>query len=614
MATARARSRSSGKRVGGGGTPKKSRLASPPASGIPEDLDFSADLFDLTPNFQANAEFGQHEFLLDFPSPAGELELDLDVLEEFLPPPRPAPPPPTSVARGARKRGLSEERRKDKSKKKKDKKDKKEKKQKKEKRKQHSEAAEDVVKAATSGAVAAAGRVLEEPGLATLMDVLFPENQADADSLWKETAAIQMPQPTDDMPAWEVAYADLVRVLHSAAKVDATTYRRALTRVTVAFMSFAEMDDVDNFVRTLQANTLTKMQQRKAEIEAERLRQQAEEAAQLRAIEDARKKAEAEAAVARAALRDKEVEETAEARRAFEERTAELTKEREKQEAEAAAVVRANRPPKDVNIDAVLELCREMQTKRPVLREQTIHRPSLKYFATTMLGLADRESHWTTGWMQLLIPEEKRHQVGVMLVAILLELAEQSPQRIPAVGDAVAMLTKGGRIKSKMLEEAWDSWAARRLRLEEHLKQPGKVWQVVAHWLTHWFPRPKNASWGWSRIGWSFAEWWKTQERFLKGLDDTRGRGILEGMLELMREKEDGRPVCQQTQSWTPDRLEKLRVKMRALCSGMTEAEVGDLLDRVGLATTTAQAATGGDQEAAATVVSDSEDSSSSSA
>jgi len=231
--------------------------------------------------------------------------------------------------------------------------------------------------------------------------------------------------------------------------------------------------------------------------------------------------------------------------------------------------------PLDENIHRVLELLRGVQDSRPILRGETIHVENLRWFAKSMLEVADRATHWEMAWLQLPVRKEKRHEVGAPLVRLLLDLMVEGASSAKRVGDVLAWLSRAHRVKVKTIEETLGTWMAQ-IRDSAELKADDR--RVLSWALFNWFPQPKISPWGWSRIGWSWQEWWKLVERLLDKLPGAHAFDILRHMLENMQEQE-GTLICEQ-QAWDQAKCRKMQEKLKAL-SGLEEIDLREKLGPV---------------------------------
>jgi len=204
--------------------------------------------------------------------------------------------------------------------------------------------------------------------------------------------------------------------------------------------------------------------------------------------------------------------------------------------------------------DDLFDLCKEIQDSRSMVRNGAMDSDNMRWFAVKMLGIAKKSAHWENGWVGLCLPEEKRQEAGLELVKVLLDfMVRDLESRVKPVANALAWLSKGQRVKLSLVEAAFRKY------LRGSLTRCPSVWKLISWLLFHWFPRPKDHGWGWSRVGWSWREWWRLTEKVLESLPAGAAFQALRGALEHMEEAE-ARSTCRQ-ELWTQARLDLLKEK-----------------------------------------------------
>merc|ERR1719436_1065073 len=97
------------------------------------------------------------------------------------------------------------------------------------------------------------------------------------------------------------------------------------------------------------------------------------------------------------------------------------------------------------------------------------------------------------------IPIDSQQEV----VQVILEVGLES-EVASQVPDILAELLKGHRVKIKAVEEAIQT-----------LFECGSDEQgCLSRFLLLIFPKSPSSEWGWSRVGWSWKEWWNTTETY----------------------------------------------------------------------------------------------------
>merc|ERR1712129_411800 len=110
------------------------------------------------------------------------------------------------------------------------------------------------------------------------------------------------------------------------------------------------------------------------------------------------------------------------------------------------------------------------------------------------MGAAKKPKDWVEVWAAMDIPSEVGAQV-VVLDPILRFGLEQAPE---SLGKIAAELIIGHRIKSKTLQEA----------VQAACKNEGTDKGFLRETFFLIFPKGPQSEWGWSRVGWSWQEWW----------------------------------------------------------------------------------------------------------
>eukprot|EP00927_Polykrikos_kofoidii_P033990 TRINITY_DN28836_c0_g1_i1.p1 TRINITY_DN28836_c0_g1~~TRINITY_DN28836_c0_g1_i1.p1 ORF type:complete len:776 (+),score=174.92 TRINITY_DN28836_c0_g1_i1:94-2421(+) len=245
-----------------------------------------------------------------------------------------------------------------------------------------------------------------------------------------------------------------------------------------------------------------------------------------------------------------------------------------------ARVKRSKEP--DLQADRIWDICREMQGARVVVQDGHMHTANLRWFVTSMVAAADRANHWETAWQRLLLNDGTRQQVCTAFVRELLKLMTESPEVPQKIADILAWLTRGHRVKLKIVEDVIKEWTARMLAKATQQQAGTKVPEVeelLSALFVHWFPMPKIAGWGWSRVGWSWHEWWKTVGRITKDLSPMASFEVLLRTLESMQ-KTAGDVIYNQA-AWDPSRIEKLQEKLQILAAVQGREELQRLLGSV---------------------------------
>ncbi|CAE8621370.1 unnamed protein product, partial [Polarella glacialis] len=137
-----------------------------------------------------------------------------------------------------------------------------------------------------------------------------------------------------------------------------------------------------------------------------------------------------------------------------------------------------------------------------------------------------------------------------------------------SLGSVLGELLKGHRVKTKAVEEAVVSGMA---GTEDR-------YGVLREMLFMVFPKSPHSDWGWSRVGWSWQEWWKILEKTMSTIDSVSAFDELSLLLERI-EASGGKPLAQQGQVWSEVRLSKVRALLCKLGGVEDENDLSACLD-----------------------------------
>merc|ERR550537_352448 len=108
-------------------------------------------------------------------------------------------------------------------------------------------------------------------------------------------------------------------------------------------------------------------------------------------------------------------------------------------------------------------------------------------------------------------------------VVPLAHILSFSRQHAPeGLGKVVGELLRGHRVKSKSIQEA----------VEIAFKDADDREGNLADFLHSIIPRGDAAPWGWSRIGWSWQQWWKLTTTVLTSLNSNAAFDSLASLLD----------------------------------------------------------------------------------
>jgi len=189
----------------------------------------------------------------------------------------------------------------------------------------------------------------------------------------------------------------------------------------------------------------------------------------------------------------------------------------------------------------------------------------MKYLDTLFVQKAARKpKDWVQVWAAMDIPSEVGAQ-SMVLNPILRFGLEQAPEDL---GKIAAELLIGHRIKSKTLQEA----------VQGACKDEGTDKGFLRETFFLIFPKGPQSEWGWSRVGWSWQEWWKLVEGCYTGLDNAKAFDELCWLLDKI-EAEGGKPLVEQTQIWNETRLKKVKALLCKFGGVEDEQDLSACLD-----------------------------------
>jgi len=181
-------------------------------------------------------------------------------------------------------------------------------------------------------------------------------------------------------------------------------------------------------------------------------------------------------------------------------------------------------------------------------------------------GAARKPKDWVMAWQTMSIPVEKQ---GEALQKFLnMAFSEAGMERASMV---IADLVKAHRLKMRSVEDVLVTFGH---NLDGILALNEDAWHIYAQFLVQVFPKPATAGWGWSRVGWSWASWFKFAEQCIQSLDGARASDALCMVLRLIQERETA-PIGE-VQGWAEgDKLSKFVAKIAELsaCEPIEAAE-----------------------------------------
>jgi len=228
----------------------------------------------------------------------------------------------------------------------------------------------------------------------------------------------------------------------------------------------------------------------------------------------------------------------------------------------------ASPPAPEANDEALFELMSDLG-ENPVCADGVLNEARLGEVLKSLWdGIARKNKDWIVAWQAMAITHDKQTQV--LQKFLNMTFMEADAQRAPQV---VAELVKAHKVKLRSVEEVLVAFGS---NIDGVLAMNEEAWHVYSQFLMQVFPKPANAGWGWSRIGWSWQSWWKFMEQCTQSLEGSRSADVLILILKLVQEKE-GLPIMEQ-QIWTEaDKLQKVVARVATLCN----CEVEDAVEKM---------------------------------
>ncbi|CAJ1413975.1 unnamed protein product [Effrenium voratum] len=212
--------------------------------------------------------------------------------------------------------------------------------------------------------------------------------------------------------------------------------------------------------------------------------------------------------------------------------------------------------------DPLYALMGEVQEAKVVVEGHVAEETLRRYLDTLVVqGAASKPKDWVEVWAAMNIPVDSQTAVLSVIVAFCLQHPPPG-----GLGALLAELIKGHRVKTKAVEDA----VAQAMRGKEDSEG------VLRELLFTIFPKGPNSDWGWSRVGWSWQEWWKICARVLSSLKPLSAfdeLGLLLERIELSSGEGPEKVTLAKQQMWAGPRLGKVR---ELLCQfgGCADADV----------------------------------------
>lgn len=231
----------------------------------------------------------------------------------------------------------------------------------------------------------------------------------------------------------------------------------------------------------------------------------------------------------------------------------------------AATVVRSDTWRDFEKVDPLYALLGEVSQDKVTdadgnLREETLRR----YLEILMVQKAAKKAKdWIEVWAAMDIPVTSQAQVMEPILRFGLQHAPEN------LGEVMAELMKGHRVKTQAMQEALKGAFSARDVEDRH--------GILREMLFGIFPKGPQSEWGWSRVGWSWQEWWKIVERVFELLGEANAFDELAALLDKI-ETEGKKPLVEQPLVWKGERLASARALLCKL-GGVEETDLAACLD-----------------------------------
>lgn len=237
--------------------------------------------------------------------------------------------------------------------------------------------------------------------------------------------------------------------------------------------------------------------------------------------------------------------------------------EEAKARAKTAALVRKDTYRDFSDVDPLYALIGELGDKKVVSATGALDEERITEYVRRLMrpGVIKTNKQWVEVWAAMGIPIENQAQVTQIIIQVGLESDEVADK----MADILSELVKGHRVKIKAVEEAIVTL------FECGSDQSG----CLSRFLLLIFPKSPTSEWGWSRVGWSWKEWWGTTEKICATLEPYSAFELLSELLQAL--EQDSGAYLPHQQIWDEKRLAMVRA---ALCQygGFQEDELPSAL------------------------------------
>lgn len=222
---------------------------------------------------------------------------------------------------------------------------------------------------------------------------------------------------------------------------------------------------------------------------------------------------------------------------------------------------------------ALQKLVKEISAN-PVCGECAVHEARLTEVLQQLLGgVAKSPKDWVAAWQAMVVPSDL--QVGV-LQRFLNMVFVRSGDAVERASLAVAALVKSQWVRLRSVEEVLSAFGP---NLDGILAVNEDAWQLYPIFLSEVFP----SQWGWSRVGWSWSNWWRYLMKCIATLEPSKAFDVVSMVVRLQQERESA--AAGESRLLEGDRLQQVVGKLKEL-GECGEVEVTLRLSRCGVETT----------------------------
>lgn len=196
------------------------------------------------------------------------------------------------------------------------------------------------------------------------------------------------------------------------------------------------------------------------------------------------------------------------------------------------------------NVDPLYALIGECGQDRVMDADGNVRADTLARYLDILVlqKAAKKPKDWIEVWAAMDIPPDNQTVIMEPILSFGLQHGAEG------FGQVLSALIMGHRVKTIAMTAAING--AFSGREDPH--------GILRDMLFNIFPKGPQSEWGWSRVGWSWQEWWKLVEKSYDCLAEASAFDELAALLDRI-EAEGGKPLVEQTLQWSDKRLASAR-------------------------------------------------------